>query len=46
MHLRAIEAASADRSGSEFQKPGSIENDFSAGYTGAAGAFNHTVGGT
>jgi uncharacterized protein (TIGR02001 family) len=41
-----LEAAWADRSVSEFQKPRSIENDLSAGYTGAAGGLNYTLGGT
>jgi uncharacterized protein (TIGR02001 family) len=41
-----LEAAYADRNVSEFQKPRSIENDLFAGYTGAAGALNYTVGGT
>jgi uncharacterized protein (TIGR02001 family) len=41
-----LEAAYADRTVSEFQKPRSIENDLSAGYAGAAGGLNYTVGGT
>lgn len=41
-----LEAAYADRGVSEFQKPRSIENDLAAGYTGAAGGLNYTVGGT
>jgi uncharacterized protein (TIGR02001 family) len=43
---KQLEAAYADRSVSEFQRPKSIENDLSGGFTGAVGDFNYTLGGT